>query len=163
EVVADPLREIEVYRSVLAGAGLGTAKLYAADVERSWLVLEKVEGVELYQIGELDPWQRALRWLARMHDRFAGADLPDVLLRPARGRRARARPGLRAPPPRRAVARMVAGLGAAAGARAGFPRAGAARRGEARPVTRTLIVNADDLGLSAGVNRGIARAHADGI
>jgi chitin disaccharide deacetylase len=29
--------------------------------------------------------------------------------------------------------------------------------------TRRLIVNADDLGLSAGVNRGIARAHEHGI
>lgn len=30
-------------------------------------------------------------------------------------------------------------------------------------MTRTLIVNADDLGLSEGVNRGILRAHDDGI
>jgi chitin disaccharide deacetylase len=30
-------------------------------------------------------------------------------------------------------------------------------------MTRSLIVNADDLGLSAGVNRGIARAHEHGI
>ena len=31
------------------------------------------------------------------------------------------------------------------------------------PETRRLIVNADDLGLSAGVNRGIVEAHARGI
>jgi chitin disaccharide deacetylase len=30
-------------------------------------------------------------------------------------------------------------------------------------VSRILIVNADDLGLSSGVNRGIARAHDDGV
>jgi len=30
-------------------------------------------------------------------------------------------------------------------------------------VSRILIVNADDLGLSGGVNRGIARAHDEGI
>jgi chitin disaccharide deacetylase len=30
-------------------------------------------------------------------------------------------------------------------------------------VTRVLIVNADDFGLSSGVNRGIARAHDEGI
>ena len=29
--------------------------------------------------------------------------------------------------------------------------------------TKHLIVNADDFGLSAGVNRGIARAHQEGI
>lgn len=31
------------------------------------------------------------------------------------------------------------------------------------PVKRYLIVNADDFGLSAGVNRGVVRAHAEGI
>ena len=30
-------------------------------------------------------------------------------------------------------------------------------------MSRILIVNADDLGLSGGVNRGIARAHDEGI
>jgi chitin disaccharide deacetylase len=42
--------------------------------------------------------------------------------------------------------------------------AGPARRAvrEARPV-RELVVNADDLGLSPGINRGIARAHLEGI
>jgi hypothetical protein len=85
EFLADPLREIETYRSVLARAGLGTPALYGAVVEperdRYWLAIEKVAGVELYQIGELELWQQALRWLARMHDRFAGAELPRRLLR----------------------------------------------------------------------------------
>jgi Phosphotransferase enzyme family len=81
----DPLREIEVYRSLLAGEGLGTARLYGALVEperdRYWLAIEKVGGVELYQVGELERWESALRWLARLHDRFAGRTLPGSLLR----------------------------------------------------------------------------------
>jgi hypothetical protein len=81
----DPLREIEVYRSLLDGARLGTARFHGAlvDAERDcyWLAIEKVPGVELYQVGELERWQDAARWLARMHDRFAGRTLPNCLLR----------------------------------------------------------------------------------
>ena len=36
-------------------------------------------------------------------------------------------------------------------------------RGDRRPLARRLIVNADDFGRSAGVSRGIIRAHRDGI
>src|SRR5437867_2380204 len=36
-------------------------------------------------------------------------------------------------------------------------------RGDRGPVARRLIVNADDLGRSAGVDRGIVRAHREGI
>src|SRR5439155_24601424 len=81
----DPLREIVTYRNVLAGAGLGTAELHGFLVEphkdRYLLALEKVEGVELYQVGEIEVWQEALRWLARLHDRFRGRDLPARLIR----------------------------------------------------------------------------------
>jgi aminoglycoside phosphotransferase (APT) family kinase protein len=71
----DPLREIEVYRSVLAGANLGAPRYYGSVVEperdRFWLFVEKVEGRELYQVGELEEWELAARWLAVMHARFA--------------------------------------------------------------------------------------------
>ena len=73
----DPLREIEVYRDLLAPAALGTPTFYGASVEpesdRYWLLLERVAGLELYQVGELAPWQAAARWLAGLHARF-GAD-----------------------------------------------------------------------------------------
>src|SRR5205823_5362026 len=60
-----------------------TPELHAAAVDedagRFWLFLERVEGVELYQVGELERWQQVLRWLARLHE----ADLPrhDRLIR----------------------------------------------------------------------------------
>jgi hypothetical protein len=65
----DPRREVEAYR-ILANASLGTPKCY--DAGEHWVLLEKVEGVELWQIGELDAWVAAARWLARFHSHFAG-------------------------------------------------------------------------------------------
>jgi hypothetical protein len=69
EFLHDPGREIEAYR-LLAGRRLGTPVCYGA--RRGWILLEKVPGVELAQIGELEDWQRAARWLARLHATFAG-------------------------------------------------------------------------------------------
>jgi hypothetical protein len=67
----EPLRELEVYRDVLAGAGLGTARLYAGqpspDGESGWLLLEHVQGEPLATIGEPETWDEAARWLARFH------------------------------------------------------------------------------------------------
>jgi Phosphotransferase enzyme family len=81
----DPRREIEVYRSLLEGADLGTPALVASAVdperERYWLVVEKVRGTELYQVGELERWQQAAKWLARLHDRFVGTDPGEFLAR----------------------------------------------------------------------------------
>jgi Phosphotransferase enzyme family len=80
----DPAREIEVYRTLLDGAGLGTPALAAAvtdpDRGRYWLAVEKVAGTELYQLG-LEHWHEAARWLARLHDRFAGVASSDHLVR----------------------------------------------------------------------------------
>jgi aminoglycoside phosphotransferase len=71
----DPLREIEVYTRLLAGAGLGTAACHGTavdhDSDRYWLFLERVEGVELYQAGPRATWEHVARWLARMHHRLA--------------------------------------------------------------------------------------------
>lgn len=72
--VHDARREIDVYRAVLAPESLGTATCYGAVVDpragRYWLFLEKVPGIELYQIGELPVWQDVARWLATMHRRI---------------------------------------------------------------------------------------------
>ena len=75
----DPLREIEVYRSLLAPADLGTPRFYGAVVEpeldRYWLVIENITGEVLWQVGELEVWREAARWLAVLHDRFENRDL----------------------------------------------------------------------------------------
>jgi len=69
----DPLREIETYRTILAPAQLGTPICYGAVVDQQaghyWLFLERVPGVELYQVG-FPIWQEVARWLAAMHTRF---------------------------------------------------------------------------------------------
>jgi hypothetical protein len=82
----DPLREIETYESILTPYRLGTATCYGSVVDREaesyWLFLEKVPGLELYQIGEFAVWQQVARWLAVMHTRFAGET--ESLMRAAR-------------------------------------------------------------------------------
>lgn len=71
----DPLREIEVYRDVLTPGRWTTPECVAVeidpDLDRYWLFLEKVEGELLWQIGDLEPWRAAARWLADLHARFA--------------------------------------------------------------------------------------------
>ena len=76
EFVYNPLREIDVYGSILNGQRLGTASCYGAvvepEIDRYWLFLEKAPGLELYQLGEMAAWQQAARWLATLHTRFLG-------------------------------------------------------------------------------------------
>jgi aminoglycoside phosphotransferase (APT) family kinase protein len=71
----DPLREIETYRLLLEPARIGTPILYGAAVNeqmgRYWLFLERVTGVELYQVGDIATWHAVAKWLARMHGQFA--------------------------------------------------------------------------------------------
>jgi hypothetical protein len=70
----DPLREIAVYRNVLADAQLGTARCYGtfADQHRDtyWLLLEKINGAALAKVGDFEVWRQAARWLANMHLRL---------------------------------------------------------------------------------------------
>lgn len=76
EFLHNPLREIEVYRRILAIDRCGTALCYGAvvnaDKDRYWLLLEHVDGRELYQVGEWRLWQATARWLARMHRYWVG-------------------------------------------------------------------------------------------
>jgi len=71
----DPLREIETYRSILGPNRLSTAICYGGIVDLRaasyGLFLEKVPGVELYQVGDLATWRRVAGWLAIMHTLFA--------------------------------------------------------------------------------------------
>jgi aminoglycoside phosphotransferase (APT) family kinase protein len=73
----DAWREVEVYRRVLADARLGTAAFIGAgvcsDASGPWLVLEHVQGVEMYQVGAMESWCTAAAWLATMHERLAWA------------------------------------------------------------------------------------------
>jgi tRNA A-37 threonylcarbamoyl transferase component Bud32 len=64
----NPRREKEAYR-LLAGAGLGVPVCY--DAGEQWLLMEKVQGIELWQVGEVESWVKAARWLARLHRHFA--------------------------------------------------------------------------------------------
>ena len=71
EFLHDPMRELVVYTEILAGPDLGTARCYGSvappEADRYLLFLEKVDGVELWQIGELDTWEAAARWAAGLH------------------------------------------------------------------------------------------------
>jgi aminoglycoside phosphotransferase (APT) family kinase protein len=83
----DLTREIQTYRRVLAPAGIGPpcrASVIDPLAGRFWLFLEKVPGVELWQIGDIEVWEDVVRWLSELHathrpptNEIAGAaDLP---------------------------------------------------------------------------------------
>jgi hypothetical protein len=68
----DPLREIETYAGPLA-AETGPPRFYGSVVDpergRYVLLIERIDGRELYQVGELAHWLAAARWLAGFHGR----------------------------------------------------------------------------------------------
>ncbi len=69
EFVYEPERELATYRELIGPAGVGP-RFYGAGAA-GWLVLEKVPGVELWQVGELEVWEAVAAWLAAFHQRFA--------------------------------------------------------------------------------------------
>lgn len=65
----DPHRELGVYRDILAGVP-GPPVLFGAHVDASAtsvLVLERVEGLELCDVGVVDVWARAAAWFGTFH------------------------------------------------------------------------------------------------
>jgi hypothetical protein len=74
EFLYDPQREINVYGRLLPRLNLGAPGLFG--VVNNWLFLESVNAPELYQIGELEAWMEAARWLAHLH--VAGVSSPDL-------------------------------------------------------------------------------------
>jgi hypothetical protein len=70
----EPRRCIETYRRVLRGSGVG-ATCHGAFTDdargRHWILIERVPGVELWQIGDLGTWESIARWLAGFHRSFA--------------------------------------------------------------------------------------------
>ena len=65
----DPEREPAVYANLLRQAPPGPPRCFGAVTEpgRHWLFVERVEGRELFQVGERELWEQAARWLARFH------------------------------------------------------------------------------------------------
>jgi aminoglycoside phosphotransferase (APT) family kinase protein len=70
----DASREAEVYRLLLPAAPAGPPECYGTAA--NWLLVERVAGRELYQVGEFHLWEEAARWLARLHARFASQASP---------------------------------------------------------------------------------------
>jgi aminoglycoside phosphotransferase (APT) family kinase protein len=73
EFLHEPRRELETYRRVLAPAGVGPRAFAVVDDARDgrqWLLLEKVPGVELWQVGELSIWGQVAAWLGAFHAHF---------------------------------------------------------------------------------------------
>jgi hypothetical protein len=73
--VVDPRREIETYRSVLRPFEVDAPEFLGAVVDEApqcyLLLLEAVHGIPLWQVGNLEVWQQAARWLAAMHVKLA--------------------------------------------------------------------------------------------
>jgi hypothetical protein len=73
----EPRREIQVYRWILPHAPAGSPTWYGAvtnaSIQRHWLFLERVPGLELRHVGALSVWQQTARWLARFHAAFRSA------------------------------------------------------------------------------------------
>ena len=75
--------EIRVYtRRSAAAHRTGPARCLGVvdqpEAGRRWLFLERLTGVELFQVGDLSQWQATARWIAGFHGRLA--DRSDALL-----------------------------------------------------------------------------------
>jgi aminoglycoside phosphotransferase (APT) family kinase protein len=67
EFVADPLREVEAYTSLLDGLDAPACHGVVALQDRVWLFIELIDGEPLWQSEGLAAWLAAARWLARLH------------------------------------------------------------------------------------------------
>jgi Ser/Thr protein kinase RdoA (MazF antagonist) len=76
----DPVREIETYRKLLDPHRFGTPVFHGA-VESSgsrqfWLFLERVRGPLLWQLGNIETWCEAARWVAGFQAAFGPSPRP---------------------------------------------------------------------------------------
>jgi aminoglycoside phosphotransferase (APT) family kinase protein len=73
-----PHREIQVYTRILQELELGTPVCYGAiespEQKRYWLFLERVEGPLLWQVGRMEVWENAARWLAILHSKYQSGE-----------------------------------------------------------------------------------------
>jgi hypothetical protein len=66
----DPEREPATYEAILADADLDTPRClgsYTATSGIRYLVLERVDGIPLWQCERFEAWRAAAKWLARLH------------------------------------------------------------------------------------------------
>lgn len=82
----DPSRELDSYRHLLGPSRTGPRCHATVDEPgRRWLFLEKVPGVELWQVGDPETWDQVARWLASFHHRVAAGaaqgKVPSLLVR----------------------------------------------------------------------------------
>jgi len=66
--LSDQQRERAVYESLLSMADVGTARYFGVCADESgirYLLLERIDGMPLWQSGNFDTWCEAARWLAR--------------------------------------------------------------------------------------------------
>ena len=71
----DRRRERLVYEGLLPRVDVGSPRLVGAG--EGWLLLEKVAGVELYQVDDLAVWRAVAGEVARMHRSFAALGATD--------------------------------------------------------------------------------------
>lgn len=68
----DPRREALVYKNIPGPLKIDAPRFLGAAgdpaTDRYVLVLERIDGTPLWQIGDFDVWKAAARWLAWMHD-----------------------------------------------------------------------------------------------
>jgi len=67
--LSDQQRERAVYETLLSTADVGSAPYFGVYVGESgirYLLLERIDGMPLWQSGNFDTWCEAARWLARM-------------------------------------------------------------------------------------------------
>jgi hypothetical protein len=66
-------RERVTYDSLLAGLDLNTPRFFGSYVDgqgTQYLLLERIDGIPLWQCSEFEAWREAARWLARFHNRI---------------------------------------------------------------------------------------------
>jgi aminoglycoside phosphotransferase (APT) family kinase protein len=72
QALHDPLREVGMYREVLADVD-GAAAFYGHHIDavagRHLLIIERVDGLELCHVGALSAWCAAARWIGAFHAR----------------------------------------------------------------------------------------------
>jgi len=80
DFLLDPRREVAVYRDVLP-PWLESPMFHGAveDGERRWLFLEHVDGIELWQVGDLAVWTAVARWAASLHAAHLEEDAPPTV------------------------------------------------------------------------------------
>jgi aminoglycoside phosphotransferase (APT) family kinase protein len=71
EFLYHPLREVLVYREILSALGSGVPRYYGSAhderLDHVYLILEHVQGRELWQVGDFSSWLQVAARLARQH------------------------------------------------------------------------------------------------